>query len=53
MFRGNVKGGTGARSKSRPDPTITKCECGGYIAKIRADQGATKCTRCESPRQFR
>lgn len=46
MFAVSVKGGTGARSKPRPDPSVTKCACGGFIAKIRADQGATSCVRC-------
>lgn len=42
-----VEGGTGAGSKRKPIPGVAKCPCGGFIAKIRADAGATLCVRCE------
>lgn len=48
MFRGNVKGGTGAASRMRAAKDIAKCECGSFIAKLRADAGATLCVRCET-----
>lgn len=48
MFSARVAGGTGAGSKMRPFPGTTKCACGGFIAKVRHEQGATQCVRCES-----
>jgi hypothetical protein len=48
IFRANVQGGTGAGRKSRPDPTVAHCACGHFIAKARADRGATKCLGCSS-----
>lgn len=47
MFGTHVNGGTGAGSKMRPLRGTTKCSCGGFIAKERHEQGATKCVRCE------
>lgn len=48
MFGTSVKGGTGARSKPRPDKTLPRCECGGFIAPLRHQEGATRCVRCET-----
>lgn len=47
MFGVRVNGGTGAGAKRRPAADVARCECGGFIAKIRADAGATLCVRCE------
>jgi hypothetical protein len=47
----NVQGGTGAGSKRTKNPDVLRCQCGGFLSKTRADQGATHCLRCESERR--
>jgi hypothetical protein len=47
MYGIKVNGGTGAGAKWRPDPSVRRCACGGFISKQRATKGATDCLRCE------
>lgn len=42
-----VQGGTNAGWRRIRHNDLNKCACGGFIAKVRADQGATLCVRCE------